>query len=81
MYAIRSYYGHAINLLQATASIGEISEDNVKASAGLSKTTDVDIVLKLARDGKILDAREKMIELIKVYRITSYNVCYTKLLR
>ena len=58
---------HAINLLQATASIGEVSEDNVKASAGLSKTTDVDIVLKLALGGKILDAREKMIELIKVY--------------
>jgi len=58
---------HAINLLQATASIGDITEENVKGSAGLTKTTDVDIVLKLALDGKILDAREKMIELIKVY--------------
>lgn len=58
---------HAINLLQATASIGEITEDNVKASAGLTKTTDVNEVLKLALSGKILDAREKMIELIKVY--------------
>ena len=58
---------HAINLLQATASIGEITEDNVKASAGLTKTTDVNEVLKLALSGKIQDAREKMIELIKVY--------------
>ena len=58
---------HAINLLQATASIGDITEENVKGSAGLTKTTDVDIVLNLALDGKILDAREKMIELIKVY--------------
>jgi replication factor C small subunit len=58
---------HAINLLQATASLGEISQENVKASAGLSKTSDVDIVLKMALDGKIIDAREKMIELIKVY--------------
>jgi replication factor C small subunit len=58
---------HAINLLQATASIGDISEDNVKASAGLTKTSDVDSVLKMALSGKILDAREKMIELIKVY--------------
>ncbi len=58
---------HAINLMQATASIGEISEDNVKASAGLTKTSDVDDVLKMALSGKILDAREKMIELIKVY--------------
>jgi replication factor C small subunit len=58
---------HAINLLQATASLGEISEDNVKASAGLTKTSDVDSILKMALSGKIIDAREKMIELIKVY--------------
>ena len=58
---------HAINLLQATASLGAITEDNVKASAGLTKTTDVDAVLKLALTGKITDARERMIELIKVY--------------
>jgi len=58
---------HAINLLQATASIGEITEEKVKASAGLTKTTDVNQVLKMALDGKIFDAREKMIELIKVY--------------
>ena len=58
---------HAINLLQATASIGAITEEHVKASAGLTKTTDVDEVLKIALAGKISDAREKMIELIKVY--------------
>ncbi len=58
---------HAINLMQATASIGEISEENVKSSAGLTKTSDVDIVLKMALSGKIVDAREKMIELTKVY--------------
>ena len=58
---------HAINLLQATASLGDITETNVKMSAGLTKVKDVDIVLKLALDGKISDARNKMIELIKVY--------------
>ncbi len=58
---------HAINLLQAAASLGNITEDNVKASAGLTKTKDVDEVLKLALGGKIIDARNKMIELIKVY--------------
>ncbi|MCV0412000.1 replication factor C small subunit [Nitrosarchaeum sp.] len=58
---------HAINLMQATASIGEISEENVKSSAGLTKTSDVDNVLKMALSGKIVDAREKMIELTKVY--------------
>ena len=58
---------HAINLMQATASLGEITEKTVKASAGLSKTSDVDEVLKMALSGKINEAREKMIELIKVY--------------
>ena len=58
---------HAINLLQATASLGEISEKNVKTSTGLSKTTDVSDVLKYALDGKLANARDKMIELIKVY--------------
>ncbi|MBI2643060.1 MAG: replication factor C small subunit [Nitrosarchaeum sp.] len=58
---------HAINLMQATASIGEISEENVKSSAGLTKTSDVDDVLKMVLAGKVLDAREKTIELIKVY--------------
>ncbi len=58
---------HAINLMQATASIGEISEANVKSSAGLTKTSDVDDVLKMALTGKVLEAREKTIELIKVY--------------
>lgn len=58
---------HAINLMQATASLGVVSETNVKASAGLSKVSDVDDVLKIALSGKVTEAREKMIELIKVY--------------
>lgn len=53
--------------MQATASLGEITENNVKASAGLSKTSDVNEVLKIAIAGKLPEAREKMIELIKVY--------------
>jgi replication factor C small subunit len=53
--------------LQATASLGGITEENVKASAGLTKISDVDVVLKIALSGKVLEAREKMIELIKVY--------------
>ena len=58
---------HSINMLQAAASLGTVSDDNVKLSAGLSKTTDVGDVLKLALGGKLTDARNKMVELIKVY--------------
>jgi replication factor C small subunit len=58
---------HAINLMQATASLGGITEEHVKSSAGLTKISDVDDVLKIALSGKVPEAREKMIELIKVY--------------
>ena len=58
---------HAINIMQASSSLGSITEENVKSSAGLTKTKDVDDVLKLALAGKLTDARNKMIELIKVY--------------
>ncbi|MDC8437875.1 MAG: replication factor C small subunit [Candidatus Nitrosotenuis sp.] len=58
---------HAINLLQAASSLGSITEENVKSAAGLTKTKDVDDILRLALAGKIADARNKMIELIKVY--------------
>ena len=58
---------HAINIMQATASLGDITEEHVKSSAGLTKTSDVDKVLKIALSGNVTEAREKMIELIKVY--------------
>ena len=58
---------HAINLLQAASSLGAVTEANVKSSAGLTKASDVDDVLKITLSGKVTDAREKMIELIKVY--------------
>lgn len=58
---------HSINMLQATASVGTINEENVKSSAGLAKTSDVSVILKLALDGKLAEVRNKMIELIKVY--------------
>lgn len=58
---------HAINLMQAVASLGEITQANVQTSAGLTKTNDVDAILKITLEGKVAEAREKMIELIKVY--------------
>jgi replication factor C small subunit len=58
---------HSINMLQAAASLGMINEVNVKTSAGLAKTNDVGEILKLALAGKLSEARNKMIELVKVY--------------
>lgn len=61
---------HAINILQASASSGTITEDAVKSAAGLTKVSDIDLVLKLCLDGKFDQAREKTIELIKVYGVS-----------
>ena len=58
---------HAINILQASASSGSVTESTVKSVVGLTKTKDVQDVLTLALNGKISDSRDKMIELIKVY--------------
>lgn len=58
---------HSINMLQAAASLGGVTIQNVRTSAGLTRTTDVETVLKLAMDGSLVKAREKMIELVKVY--------------
>ena len=81
---------HAINLLQATASLGVVNELNVKSSAGLSKISDVGEILKLAIAGKLSEARNKMIEIIKIYGMSesdflkylneeSYKIKTTKL--
>ena len=71
LQAVYDYAGgdlrHAINLLQTVASMGGITEDRVKAAAGLTKSEDVKVVLKLALGGKFPQAREKMIDLVKVY--------------
>jgi replication factor C small subunit len=64
---------HAINILQATASLGIVNESNVKAASGLTKTNDVGEILNLAIAGKLSDARNKMIELIKVYGMSEYD--------
>lgn len=57
---------HAINILQATSSLGAITTKNAKVVLGLTKDKHVDLVLKLALDGNIFQARTKMIELIKI---------------
>ena len=58
---------HAINILQAAASSGSVTESTVKSVVGLTKTKDVADVLKLVLNAKFSDGRDKMIELIKVY--------------
>ena len=58
---------NAINILQAASGQGAVTEGGVRAAAGLSKASDVDAVVRLALGGGLAEAREKMLELTKVY--------------
>jgi replication factor C small subunit len=57
----------AINLLQAAASLGEVSPENVKKTSGISARARVSDVLNLALDGEFVKARDSMMELTRVY--------------
>ena len=58
---------NAINILQAAAGSGAVTEEGVRAAAGISRAADVDGVVRLALGGRLAEAREAMIELTKVY--------------
>ena len=58
---------HAINALQAAASMGTVNTANVNVSLGLSEKSRVGEIVKLALGGKFQEARTKLIELTKVY--------------
>lgn len=58
---------NAINILQAASGQGAVTEGDVRAAAGLSRASDVDAVVRLALGGRLAEAREKMLELTKVY--------------
>ncbi|MAH22080.1 MAG: replication factor C small subunit [Thaumarchaeota archaeon] len=60
---------HAVNTLQACASMGEVSVPNVEKIAGISAKAFVGQVIKDALSGNFTDARSKMIECLRVYGI------------
>ena len=77
MYAIRSYYGDKANEIRETArrSIGTYLP---------AKSLELKHTIKLRRE-LTAEINENQTEIKKIMdaidRITSYNVCYTKLLR
>ena len=70
---------HAINIMQAAAGKDRaVTPEGVEAAAGLSKVSDVDKVLASAMAGDVTGAREKMIELTRVYGMSESDfVKYT----
>jgi len=64
---------HAINILQTTAAMGEVNIENVKRVAGISSKAMVAETIRLALDGQFSAAREKMLELTKVYGMSEQD--------
>ncbi|MEM3099427.1 MAG: replication factor C small subunit [Nitrososphaerales archaeon] len=64
---------HAINVLQAAASMGNVNAANVNAAVGISEKARVGEIVKLALGGKFQDARAKLIELTKVYGMSEHD--------
>ena len=61
---------HAINLMQAAAAGGRLTRSAVESTAGLAKTSEVDRILGMALEGNFKEARQKTVELIKVYGVS-----------
>lgn len=64
---------HALNMLQAASTLGDISSENVSKVAGLSGRNKVAEVLDMAFDGDFAEARNKMIELLQVGGMSEHD--------
>jgi replication factor C small subunit len=64
---------HALNMLQASAALGDITNDGVRRVAGLSGKAKVSEVVETALSGDFSSARYKMIELLSVYGMSEHD--------
>ncbi len=64
---------HALNMLQAASTLGDISAESVNKVAGLSGRSKVSEILDLAFEGDFAEARTKMIELIQVSGMSEHD--------
>ncbi|MCP8304086.1 MAG: replication factor C small subunit [archaeon] len=64
----------AINTLQSSASFGKVNVENVKKTAGISGKSEVGNLVDLALRGEFKQAREKLLELMRVYGMSERDV-------
>ncbi|MHB8567440.1 MAG: replication factor C small subunit [Nitrososphaerales archaeon] len=64
---------HAINMLQAASTLGEIDNDSVNRVTGLSGSAKVEEVINTALAGDFSTARIKMLELLKVGGLSEHD--------
>ncbi len=64
----------AINILQAAAALGKVTVDAVYKVVGRAHPREIREMLKLALDGKFLDARSKLRELMTTYGMSGIDM-------
>ncbi len=64
----------AINILQAAAALGEVTEESVYKVVGLAHPKEVREMLQLALAGNFLEARKKLRELMITYGLSGVDV-------
>ncbi|MEM0026776.1 MAG: replication factor C small subunit [Ignisphaera sp.] len=64
----------AINILQAAATLGEVTIANVYKVVGLAHPKEIREILNLALSGKFIEARDKLRELMVTYGLSGVDV-------
>jgi replication factor C small subunit len=64
---------HALNMLQAASTLGDVSSESVNNVAGLSGRSKVAEVLDMALQGDFQEARNRMIELLQVAGMSEHD--------
>lgn len=74
LYVAEGDMRHAVNLLQSTAALGKVDEENVYALAARAKPEDIKAILKMALDGKFLDARNLLDKLMMSHGLSGEDI-------
>ncbi len=74
LYVSEGDIRHAINILQSSAAIGKVDEDNVYSIASRARPKDIRDLLELALNGKFLDARNLIDRLIMNYGMSGEDI-------
>ncbi len=64
---------HALNMLQASATMGEITSESVKRNSGISGREKTAEVVEMALGGDFYGARNKMIELLSIFGMSEHD--------
>ncbi len=64
---------HALNMLQAASTLGQIDSDSVNRVTGMSGRSKVSGVIETALEGDFAGARNKMIELLQVTGMSEHD--------